>query len=227
MNELITMNAANMPTFTNKDLNTATRRVFALGERIRKSALETAAVIAAVDKSGCYKDDGFRTVHDWTKHAFGFGKSTSYNMLTVGTDYVTPILNKAGKVSGYSSVYANGLEDGDFSVTQIVRLLPAGPELAGDLVESGKVKPSMTCKQIEEVVKAAKVAESEKDVEDTTDVEDVEDVEDTAEVEGPYRRQAATVDIIPEEEAVYVNFGDLTYKFTIKEWVDHCQPINK
>lgn len=218
MNELITLNEARIPAFNNKELNAATRKVFSLGEKIRKSALETAAVVAAVDKTGCYKDDGFKTVHDWTAAAFGFKKSTSYNMLAIGKEYVAPVLNSAGRTIAYESTFAQTVEsEGDFTVTQLIQLLPAGRDMAGQLVLDGKVSPGMTCKQIKEVVNAAR-ADEEEDEDESAATGDVGENEDEEEQE----RRTATVDIIPEEGLVYVNFGELTYKFTLKEWVDHC-----
>lgn len=218
MNELITLNEAKIPVYNSKELNAATRKVISLGEKIRKSALETAAIVAAVDKSGCYKDDGFRTVHDWTASAFGFKKSTSYNMLAIGKEYVAPILNSAGRTIGYSSTFADAVESaGDFSVTQLIQLLPAGRDMAGQLVLDGKITPDMTCRAIKEVVEAARADEEATEVEEE---EEATEVEEEGE-EAPERR-TATVDIVPDEGMVYVNFGDLVYKFSVKEWVDHC-----
>ena len=224
MKELITLNEAKIPAFNNKELNAATRKVFSLGEKIRKSALETAAVVAAVDKTGCYQDDGFKTVHDWTAAAFGFKKSTSYNMLAIGREYVAPVLNSAGRTIAYESTFAQTVEsDGDFTVTQLIQLLPAGRDMAGQLVFDGKVTPDMTCKEIKAVVAAAR-AEDEEDEESAGAGNGGENEESAGAVEDneEHERRTATVDVMPEEGLVYVNFGDLTYKFTLKEWVDHC-----
>jgi hypothetical protein len=235
MNELITLNEANIPTYNSKELNAATRKVFSLGEKIRKSALETAAVVAAVDKTGCYKDDGFKTVHDWTAAAFGFKKSTSYNMLAIGKEYVAPVLNSAGRTIAYESTFAQTVEsEGDFTVTQLIQLLPAGRDMAGQLVLDGKVSPGMTCKAIKAVVDAARADEEEDEDETAGAGETGENEDETAgsgetgenEDEEEQERRTATVDIITGNSEcggfVYVNFGELTYKFTLKEWVDHC-----
>ena len=218
MNELITLNEAKIPVFNDKELNAATRKVFSLGEKIRKSALETAAVVAAVDKTGCFKDDGFKTVHDWTAAAFGFRKSTSYNMLAIGKEYVAPVLNSAGRTIAYESTFAQTVEsEGDFTVTQLIQLLPAGRDMAGQLVLDGKVNPGMTCKEIKAVVNAAR-ADEEEDGEESAETGETGENEEEDEQE----RRTATVDIIPDEGVVYVNFGELVYKFSLKEWVDHC-----
>ena len=75
----------------------------------------------------------------------------------------------------------------------------------------------MTCKEIKAVVNAAR-ADEEEDEDETAGAGETGENEDEEEQE----RRTATVDIIPDEGLVYVNFGELTYKFTLKEWVDHC-----
>ena len=150
MNDLI---VRNVPTFANKELNKATKQMYAISESMRKSALETAAIIAHVAETQCYEDDGFSTVHEWVEKTFGLKKSASYTLLKIGSEYLSTVYNAKGKIVGYVTNVADAPEAGDYSVSQIEKMLPAGHDLAKKLNEDGILNPTMTCKEIEAVVK--------------------------------------------------------------------------
>ena len=170
MNDLI---IRNVPSFVNKDLNKATHQMLAISETMRKSALETAAIIAHVAETHCYEDDGFSTVHEWVEKTFGLKKSASYNLLKIGSEYLSTVYNANGKVVGYVTNVADAPEAGDYSISQIEKMLPAGHDLAKKLNEDGVLNPAMTCKEIEAVVKhyTGKDGENEEDA----DVEAIPD----------------------------------------------------
>lgn len=167
---IITTN--NIPTYQNKSLQAATNKVFKIGETIRRCAFETAFIMAQVDETECYKDDGFNSVHDWAMKTFGFKKSASYTLLRVGKEYTRAIPDAKGRVKGYGSnlIPENATED--FTTTQIEKMLPGGHDLAVELVESEEITPDMTCKQIEKVIKSHTTEDETEVGENETDVED-------------------------------------------------------
>lgn len=175
MNEIAIITNSIAPVYNNKALNTATQKVYKIGETVRKCAFETAMIIAAVEASECYKEDGFNTVHEWTETAFGFKKSASYTLLKIGKEYVREIVNpKTNKVTGYASNLLPEDAEKDFTTTQIEKMLPAGHAFAAELVERGEVTPDMTCREIGKVIKSY-LAEDEESADDNGDEESDED----------------------------------------------------
>ena len=138
--------------FCNKDLQKATNQIFKLGDKIRNNWFEIAYIVAKVAENESYKEDGFRTVHDWTAETFGFKKSASYALLTIGKDYTTFKADSKGRITGFKS---NLVPDGspDFSKTQIERMLPAGREMIVQLIANDEITTDMSAKKISEVVK--------------------------------------------------------------------------
>lgn len=149
--EIIT-NAIVTTTYTNKDLCNATTKVNKLGTSIQRNLFEVAAIIAQVDSTKCYEEDGFKNVHEWTAQAFGIKKTASYSLLKIGKDYVEITLNENGKAIAYGSNLYHAT-DNDFSMSQVEALLPAGRDLAEDLAATEKVTPEMTVREIKNVVK--------------------------------------------------------------------------
>ena len=212
MNEIAIITNATAPAYVNKALNTATQKVYKIGETVRKCAFETAVIIAGVESSECYKEDGFNTVHEWTEAAFGFKKSASYTLLKIGREYVREITNpKTNKVTGYASNLLPENAEKDFTTTQIEKMLPAGHAFAAELVERGEVTPDMTCREISKVIKGY-LAEDEKE----SDEDDAE-AEDSAEVE----KSKKTPITMTEKD------GDIFIEDGINTWVIPCEVFDK
>lgn len=150
MEFLVTTN--NDVVFSNKELDKSTKAIFKLGNSIKANWFTIAHIIAGVDATECYKDDGFNNVHEWVETTFGIKKSNSYSLLSIGKEYLREITSASGKVVGYGS---NLVTDGenDFSKTQIEKMLPAGHDMAVELVSSGEITPEMSAKDISKVVK--------------------------------------------------------------------------
>lgn len=182
----------NAVTFTNKELQKATNTVFKLGDAIKKNWFAIAHIVAYVDATECYKEDGFNTVHEWVEKTFGIKKTASYSLLTIGKEYTREITNASGKVVGYGS---NLITDGsdDFSKTQIEKMLPGGHELAVELVEGGEITPEMSAKEISRIVK------SHTEPADESETEDVELEKEDVELE--------TEDVEPEIVSVWDKDG--------------------
>ena len=156
--------------FENKGLQKATDRINKIGENVTKSLYEVAHIVAEVEANKFYLDDGYKNVHEWTKDAFGIAKSASYNMLAIGRDYTKEITN--GKKKVYRSNLTEDNEE-DFSTTQITKLLPVPREKVDELVQSGLIVPSMTVKEIDEILKALKNNEfvcGDEEIPDDTDI---------------------------------------------------------
>ena len=125
MESITTVGRKNV-SFSDKVLQNATMHIFKIGESLRRNWLEVAAVIAGVDAAECYKADGFTDVHDWVYRTFGIKKSTSYDLLRIGNEYVREVKSVTGKTTGYEcNLLPEGVTD-NFNTTQIRRMLPAG-----------------------------------------------------------------------------------------------------
>lgn len=181
MEFLVTTN--NEVKFNNKTLQTASNRVFKLGNAIKKNWFEIAHIVASVDASKCYKEDGFKTVHDWVSKTFGIKKTASYSLLTIGKEYTREILSESGKVVGYGTNLVTDESrnfNGDFSKTQVEKMLPAGHDLAVEMVSNGDITPDMSARDISKIVKE-RTKDEEDEVETTSDEED--EVETTSDEE--------------------------------------------
>ena len=173
MNEICTT-ARNSVAFSNKDLQNATMTIFKIAENIRTRWYEIAAIVAMVDAKECYKDDGFSDVHEWVNKTFAFGKSSSYDLLRIGNESVREVTNKAGKVVGHE---CNLVPEGspNFSRTQVRRMLPAGHDLAAQLVNDGEITPDMNTTKIAKVIKAHLSPDATDEGEDAADADDAKE----------------------------------------------------
>ena len=172
----------NAVSFDNKELQKATNAVLKLGDAIKKNWFAIAHIVAHVDETECYKDDGFNNVHEWVEKSFGIKKTASYSLLTIGKEYTREIVNSSGKVVGYGT---NLITDGsdDFSKTQVEKMLPAGHELAVELVNGGEITPGMSAKEISRVVKSHIKTDTEESETDCTESENETDVSEGTEKE--------------------------------------------
>ena len=136
--------------FQNQNLTTATVAVKTIINSVYTNFFQIAHIIASVAETKCYKDDGFKTVHEWTESAFGFRKTMSYSLLKIGKSY-TREYDENGTVK-YGSTLSDENEH-DYTVSQIEKLLPAKDEGIKDLTSTGIVTPDMTAKEIEKAVK--------------------------------------------------------------------------
>ena len=194
----------NAVSFDNKELQKATNAVLKLGDAIKKNWFAIAHIVAHVDETECYKDDGFNNVHEWVEKSFGIKKSASYSLLTIGREYTREIVNSSGKVVGYGT---NLITDGsdDFSKTQVEKMLPAGHELAVELVNGGEITPDMSAKEISKVVKEhTNKSEAEQEPE-----------QETEETESVSEQEPETVSVWDKDGNEYVIPIDVLKKYAI------------
>ena len=139
--------------YKNVTLQKQTERIFALGGNIKKAFFGMSAIISDVDAKECFKDDGFNSVHDWTRDAFGFQKSQSYTFLKIGREYLSIVRDENGKIKQVRSNLTPDDSPFDYGMTQIQKLLPLGHDKAKELSDRGVITPNMTVKEIESIVK--------------------------------------------------------------------------
>lgn len=173
----------NAVTFNNKELQKATNTVFKLGDAIKRNWFAIAHIVAHVDATECYKEDGFNTVHEWVEKTFGIKKTASYSLLTIGKEYTREIVNASGKVVGYGT---NLITDGtdDFSKTQVEKMLPGGHELAVELVNGGEITPDMSAKEISKIVKSHTNSETDEPEQETDDAEPEQETDNPEKYDG-------------------------------------------
>lgn len=192
--------------FVSKELTNATNAIFLLGENMRKAWFSVAHIVAEVDRNEWYRDDGFKSVHDWTNKLFGLKKSASYSLLTIGKEYTKPITNKNGKVIGFRS---NLTEEGypDFSKTQIEKMLPLGHDDALKAVNNGDITPDMTVAEIREKVEELKTVDTEsEEVVETEEAPETEEVTDTEE-------EIPMIEVWDKEGRKYIIPADVLMKY--------------
>ena len=198
----------NAVSFSNKELQKATNTVLKLGDAIKKNWFAIAHIVAHVDATECYKDDGFNTVHEWVEKTFGIKKTASYSLLTIGKEYTREIVNASGRVVGYGT---NLITDGtdDFSKTQVEKMLPAGHELAVELVNGGEITPEMSAKEISRVVKSHTNPEPDEPETENTEPEQETDGGDETE------QEPETVSVWDKDGNEYVIPVDVLKKYAL------------
>lgn len=145
MNDII-IRTNEIPTFNNKKLNTASKKIAKIGTTVRKNLFELGAVLSEVNENELYIDDGFKNVAEYAEKTFGIKKSTTYNLVRIGSEFTAPELE--------SNLPHD--EGNDFTTTQIVKIFPIKEHnKIVELVEAEKITPDMSCKEIEKAVKEA------------------------------------------------------------------------
>lgn len=210
MNEII-MATTNKPVFTNRLLQGATNRIMKIGETVRKCAFETAYIMAKVDETECYKDDGFNNVHQWAMKTFGFKKSVSYSLLRIGKEYTRAIADTNGRAKGFTSNLLPEESDVDFTTSQIEKMLPAGHDMAAQLVNDAIITPAMSCKEIEKVIKAK--TKDEDETAETTETSETTEAAETTET--PVEVADYSVDVYDEDGVVYRVPHDILVQYRI------------
>lgn len=127
-----------------KEVTTAIRKA---GANVIGNTFKIAALIAKVDNDELYAADGFNDTFDYVKQCFGIEKASAYNLIKVGKDFIAT--DESGKK--YETLLTHG--DRDFSISQVVKMLPLGLEKAQELTADGVIDVDMSCRAIEKIVK--------------------------------------------------------------------------
>lgn len=134
-------------TINNKELKTITTEIRKAGANVIGNTYKIAALIAHVDKTELYLEDGFVDTFDYVKQCFGLEKASAYNLIKVGKEFISE--DESGKK--YETLLTH--KDRDFSISQVVKMLPLGLEKAQELTADGVIDVDMSCRAIEKIVK--------------------------------------------------------------------------
>lgn len=164
INEIM-LNTKELPTFTNKALNVATKKIATITTKVGKSLYEIAHILNGIETKKLFEEDGFKNTADYAIQTFGYKKSMAYNLIKIGKEYTSPETLESNLPH----------EEKDFSTSQIVEVLPLKDrEKVVELVEQGEITPDMSCREIKKVVKSLTAVE---EVEKDEEVEEVGEVE--------------------------------------------------
>ena len=153
MEEIIVTNEVNV-TFTNKALNSATKKIVTLVNKTKKSLIEIATILNTVYENNSYKDDGFENIAEYTEKCFGFKKVFTYNLINI---------NKF--IGDNGECLIPNEHSTEYSASQLQELIPLNLNIVSELAETEEITPLMTTKEIREVVKNYKHSKEEDSVE--------------------------------------------------------------
>ena len=161
-----------MDNLVNERLKEHTARITSLLDGAKYNLYEVAMHLMVIKNEELYKDDNFVDIYDYTKKVFGYGKNMTYKMVKTAETLVEQ------KGEEYRSIICH--DDSDYSMSQLFELGTLAPKEVVELDADGAINPSMTTKEIREVVKDTKEmmkneAENEEPTEgDETEVEEGE-----------------------------------------------------
>ena len=166
-----------MDNLVNERLKEQTVKITSLLNGAKYNLYEVAMRLLVIKKEELYKDDNFSNIYDYTKKMLGYGKNMTYKMITTAETLVEQ------KGEEYRSIICH--DESDYSMSQLFELGTLAPKEVVELDADGAINPSMSTKEIREVVKDTKEmmkkeAEgeepSEEPSEDETEVEEGEPI---------------------------------------------------
>ena len=166
-----------MDNIVNERLREQTAKITSLLDGAKYNLYEVAMRLLVIKNEELYKDDNLTDIYDYTKKFFGYGKNMTYKMIKTAETLVEEKMLDENKVE-YRSIICH--DDSDYSMSQLFELGTLAPKEVVELDADGAINPSMTTKEIREVVKDTKEmmkneAESEESTEgDETEVEEGE-----------------------------------------------------
>lgn len=181
-----------------KELKDYTNKIKKCGDNIRKNYLKIAHLLTEVDSKECYLEDGFESTQDYASQILGIQKTTAYNMLRIGYDYISE--------NGERTILTE--KGNDYTVSQLQALLPLGVSKVKEINEEGIITPELSVRQIKNIVKEyTDTPKTEEQDPDTIDGEVVKESEEVVKILG-------SVDFL--EDGSLITHGDLSEEF-IKE----------
>ena len=137
-----------MDNLVNERLKEQTAKITSLLNGAKYSLYEVAMRLLVISNEELYKDDGFTNIYEYTKKMFGYGKNMTYKMITTAKTLVEQ------KGEEYRSIICH--DESDYSMSQLFELGTLAPKEVVELDADGAINPSMTTKEIREVVKDTK-----------------------------------------------------------------------
>lgn len=167
-----------MDNIVNERLREQTAKITSLLDGAKYNLYEVAMRLLVIKNEELYKDDNLTDIYDYTKKFFGYGKNMTYKMIKTAETLVEEKMLDENKVE-YRSIICH--DDSDYSMSQLFELGTLAPKEVVELDADGAINPSMTTKEIREVVKDTKEmmkneAESEEPTEGETEVEEGEPI---------------------------------------------------
>ena len=142
-----------MDNLVNERLREQTAKITSLLDGAKYSLYEVAMRLLVIKNEELYKDDGFTDVYDYTKKTFGYGKNMTYKMIKTAETLVEEKRIEEDKVE-YRSIICH--DESDYSMSQLFELGTLAPKEVVELDADGAINPSMSTKEIREVVKDTK-----------------------------------------------------------------------
>ena len=166
-----------MDNLVNERLREQTAKITSLLDGAKYNLYEVAMRLLVIKNEELYKDDNFTDIYDYTKNVLGYGKNMVYKMLKTAETLVEEKVLDENKVE-YRSIICH--DESDYSMSQLFELGTLAPKEVVELDADGAINPSMTTKEIREVVKDTKEMmkkESESEEEPTEGETEVEEGE--------------------------------------------------
>ena len=136
-------------TINDPELKAVTNEIRKAGANVIGNTFKIAVLVAKVEDNEMYLADGFNDVFDYVKQCFGLEKTSAYNLIKAGREFITEI--ESGKSTKFETLLTHGAKD--YSISQVFKMLPLGIEKAKELTEDGVIDETMSCRQIERIVK--------------------------------------------------------------------------
>lgn len=184
-----------MDNLVNERLREQTAKISSLLDGAKYNLYEVAMRLLVIKTEELYKDDNFTDIYDYTKKVFGYGKNMTYKMVKTAETLVEE--NKGV----YRSIICH--DDSDYSMSQLFELGTLAPKEVVELDADGAITPSMTTKEIREVVKDTK--EMAKKANSTEEGEGEEVEVEVEEVEG----ELDLIDVDGFKASIYKALSDL------------------
>lgn len=142
-----------MDNLVNERLREQTAKITSLLDGAKYNLYEVAMRLLVIKSEELYKEDNFTDVYDYTKKVFGYGKNMTYKMIKTAETLVEEKRVEENKVE-YRSIICH--DESDYSMSQLFELGTLAPKEVVELDADGAINPSMTTKEIREVVKDTK-----------------------------------------------------------------------
>lgn len=152
----------------NKKLISHTKAIEKLLTSTKRNLFEISARLLVIRNENLFKDDGFKDVFDYAYKMFGYKKNMVYKMTTAAEKFI----EQSPQDKGYVSILIHDKED--YTVSQLIELNSIEPDEAIRLDEQELINPSMSTKEIREVVKSYKNGE----IDEKGNFQKVEEVEE-------------------------------------------------
>ena len=141
-----------MDNLVNERLKEQTIKITSLLDGAKYNLYEVAMRLLVIKNEELYKEDNFVDIYDYTKKVFGYGKNMTYKMVKTAESLVEEAQVEDKTI--YRSIICH--DESDYSMSQLFELGTLAPKEVVELDADGAINPSMTTKEIREVVKDTK-----------------------------------------------------------------------